>query len=230
FTSMDPLVEKYYSVSPYAYVMNNPVNAIDPTGMEVIITGHQSDSVAHHLNQTTKLNLSYDSNNQYLFYTKDESVEYSVYDQLLMKIIDDPDITVKLKGVAVKDTYLHKTEDREKEGTLVFGTFEGNKVRKHGDKQHIIATQGIDIVTSINAEKAGFDRAGHIVAHELMEGYFVAKNFPGAKSSNYEAYLSGHLKALDILPLKITQTQVYQDGRIEMSYSGVLSRIVRPKK
>ena len=29
---MDPLAEKYYSVSPYAYCMNNPVNAIDPDG------------------------------------------------------------------------------------------------------------------------------------------------------------------------------------------------------
>ncbi len=29
----DPLVEKYYSISPYVYVANNPVNLIDPTGM-----------------------------------------------------------------------------------------------------------------------------------------------------------------------------------------------------
>jgi RHS repeat-associated protein len=34
FTTMDPLAEKYYSVSPYAYCGNNPVRYIDPTGME----------------------------------------------------------------------------------------------------------------------------------------------------------------------------------------------------
>ena len=35
FTTMDPLCEKYYSISPYAYCGNNPVNLIDPTGKEV---------------------------------------------------------------------------------------------------------------------------------------------------------------------------------------------------
>ena len=29
FTTMDPLCEKYYGISPYAYCTNNPVNMID---------------------------------------------------------------------------------------------------------------------------------------------------------------------------------------------------------
>ena len=32
FTSMDPLAEKYYSLSPYNYAGNDPVNAADPSG------------------------------------------------------------------------------------------------------------------------------------------------------------------------------------------------------
>ena len=32
---MDPLSEKYYSTSPYAYCLNNPINAIDPDGRYV---------------------------------------------------------------------------------------------------------------------------------------------------------------------------------------------------
>ena len=34
FTTMDPLCEKYYSVSPYAYCNNNPVNLVDPEGKD----------------------------------------------------------------------------------------------------------------------------------------------------------------------------------------------------
>ena len=37
FTSMDPLCEKYYSVSPYAYCAGNPVNRVDPDGRKFII-------------------------------------------------------------------------------------------------------------------------------------------------------------------------------------------------
>ena len=35
WTSVDPLAENYYSISPYTYCENNPVNAIDPDGRAV---------------------------------------------------------------------------------------------------------------------------------------------------------------------------------------------------
>ena len=33
-TTMDPLAEKYYGISPYAWCANNPVNIVDPDGMQ----------------------------------------------------------------------------------------------------------------------------------------------------------------------------------------------------
>lgn len=34
--SVDPLADKYPSISPYAYVANNPINAIDPDGRQIV--------------------------------------------------------------------------------------------------------------------------------------------------------------------------------------------------
>lgn len=34
---VDPLAEKYYSISPYAYVANNPIIRIDPDGRDIVI-------------------------------------------------------------------------------------------------------------------------------------------------------------------------------------------------
>ena len=34
FTTVDPMAEKYYNISPYAYCGNNPVNRIDPDGRD----------------------------------------------------------------------------------------------------------------------------------------------------------------------------------------------------
>jgi RHS repeat-associated protein len=35
FTTMDPLAEKYYAYSPYAYCMGNPIKFVDPDGREI---------------------------------------------------------------------------------------------------------------------------------------------------------------------------------------------------
>ena len=34
FTTLDPMAEKYYSVSPYSYCAGNPVRFVDPSGMD----------------------------------------------------------------------------------------------------------------------------------------------------------------------------------------------------
>ncbi|MBB3187864.1 RHS repeat domain-containing protein [Microbacter margulisiae] len=43
WTTVDPLCEKYYSVSPYAYVEDDPINKIDPDGKEDILVKQNKD-------------------------------------------------------------------------------------------------------------------------------------------------------------------------------------------
>jgi RHS repeat-associated protein len=46
---VDPLSEKYPSISPYAYCMDNPVNAVDPNGEEIIFIQIKKDGTQIHL-------------------------------------------------------------------------------------------------------------------------------------------------------------------------------------
>lgn len=43
-TSMDPLCEKYYSTSPYAWCANNPVNFVDPNGASTLVVQNADSS------------------------------------------------------------------------------------------------------------------------------------------------------------------------------------------
>jgi RHS repeat-associated protein len=43
WTAVDPLCEKYYNMSPYAYCMGNPINKTDPNGMACCGSGDNND-------------------------------------------------------------------------------------------------------------------------------------------------------------------------------------------
>ena len=46
---MDPLAEKYYSVSPYVYCAGNPIKFVDPNGREKIIALHPSENNSYNM-------------------------------------------------------------------------------------------------------------------------------------------------------------------------------------
>lgn len=60
FTSIDPHAEKYYSWSPYAYCMNNPLRFIDPDGRDVWELDEQGRIVRTITHDTDGNRLTYD--------------------------------------------------------------------------------------------------------------------------------------------------------------------------
>ena len=65
---MDPLCEKYYSVSPYAYCHNNPVMLVDPDGREVRIENQQA--------YMALLNTISQDDRQYVILNENGSIDY----------------------------------------------------------------------------------------------------------------------------------------------------------
>ncbi len=47
WTSVDPLSDKYPSMSPFMYCAGNPVRLIDPNGMEIVITGEDGTKTTY---------------------------------------------------------------------------------------------------------------------------------------------------------------------------------------
>jgi len=47
FTTIDPHAESYYSISPYVYVLNNPIRAIDPNGKDVYMLFYTTDDARY---------------------------------------------------------------------------------------------------------------------------------------------------------------------------------------
>lgn len=82
FTTMDPLAEKYYSISPYAYCANNPINAVDFNGDSITIT--QRTGILSFLGIGKKQTVTYENGK---LYNKDGSTYTGKVNGFLAKAV-----------------------------------------------------------------------------------------------------------------------------------------------
>jgi len=100
FTTMDPLAEKYYSISPYAYCAGNPVNLVDPDGKRTLVFINSDGNY-----EVVDVDLSNDDYGIYLA-VLDESGDYQWTDHLigytvsLYSYVDDDNVT-PIKGAVI---------------------------------------------------------------------------------------------------------------------------------
>ena len=113
FTTMDPLCEKYYDVSPYAYCGGDPVNAVDPDGRTVKPSTIEAMEMIH--NTLPKECLSYvqfDSNG----YINRDLINSYEYDDLnfnnLKTLVNDP----MLVNVSVDNTFFWRQGLQDADG------------------------------------------------------------------------------------------------------------------
>jgi len=98
FTTVDPLAEKYYSISPYVYCANNPIKYTDKLGRDLTLTGAHSQKALKEIQAGVEnsIAITYDPNNGYLSYTRNEGVKVSPQAQMVMDVIDHKVIQVNM--------------------------------------------------------------------------------------------------------------------------------------
>ena len=177
FTGIDPLAEKYYHLSPYAYCAGNPVNVIDPTGMDGIMTGSGTEEdpyviTANYYYQTGSLDsetvdglnralADYNNKGRSRKITMSDGSKVFVRFQLSAKEVDDPqeaylnDWTLDANGGQIR--YGNKVDTSANPSNS-----EGNEFGSANQKTVSINLSNID-----NGVKNGFNKS------QLIEGTFL---------------------------------------------------------
>ncbi len=176
FTTVDPLAEKYYSWSPYAYVMNNPLKYIDPDGKAIIVSGALSKRALQELQSAAgssiTLTIADDGN---ICYTKNIEEKLLFNAAKIVEIIDNNSIFIDLKTI---NGGLTSTNN-----LFVGGAFMGNEVYsdRNGNKT-VVASQEIN-PNVLGAADKHIGTPGSLTMHELTEAYIGAQNSQKSGSS-----------------------------------------------
>jgi uncharacterized protein RhaS with RHS repeats len=104
--NMDPLSEKYFEASPYAYVLNNPINAIDPDGMNRYLINDKGETIL--ALKEDKDDILFSVGNQSLKNATIENIQDTNKDG---KQDDKDGVTVKTRGLIGQLTHQNKNAD-----------------------------------------------------------------------------------------------------------------------
>jgi RHS repeat-associated protein len=161
---IDPLCEKYYDVSPYAYCANNPVNAIDPDGREIFIPKQFQSQILSMINSFSETQYKVNEKG-YMCVDKDAKINEKGSNHYSERI----DATIAAKGkltLMVSDKYTlpnGKTCDVEKDygGGLTIT----EKTKKSDVKTVVTGKDHLVHDTNGNETKKP---AGEVLIHEIV--------------------------------------------------------------
>ena len=211
YLSIDPLTEKYYSISPYAYCANNPVKFIDPDGRDIIISGALNQEALKQLQNAAgnsiKLTMANDGS---ICYTKTTSDALGFRAQSVVDIIDNNSVVVNLQTTS---------SDHTSTGNLfIGGAFMGNSVHTAQNGETIVfANQEVNPNVLGTADNH-FGTPGKMILHEATEAYqgAIISQQSGVSSPNAaqagSVYPQAHNAAISQNP--VYQTMYDANGKV----------------
>ena len=159
FLSVDPMADKYPSISPYAYCAWNPVKLVDPDGDSLRLIGTEdckSSALAQMQSKTRNLFFSYDNNGTVTY----DGTPESDMEKYMTSILDNENVLVNLE--------VQKTNYNPKGIIKKGGAFYGNEISEDG--KSVTTMQAINLITSEKFDKLCKNN-GNMIWHEIAESY-----------------------------------------------------------
>ncbi|CAH0277110.1 tRNA nuclease WapA [Pedobacter sp. Bi27] len=175
FTTMDPHSEKYFMLSPYAYVANNPLKYIDPDGKDIIIAKADRAKVLGYINSLSSGKFGVNSQGKlYAMESKSSVGKSDYYRDKLVAAIKDPDlISIKIASTFTDRNGQAKSVDLVAGGGV---TQSGVMTKKDASGKVVSTTKVAEVTISDNPNQMIKDTNGQILrdnpadilAHELV--------------------------------------------------------------
>ncbi|GHT47544.1 hypothetical protein AGMMS49965_25620 [Bacteroidia bacterium] len=171
--TIDPLAEKYYSISPYAQYANNPVNYVDPIGMDIWEINQNGD-IFNRIKDKTQdafymVAKDADGNYQRTFTTDAEGNKN--YNSISFKYgTVESQRTTALNSTDTYDTYKVKGDNN---GTQMFEFMAQNTTVEWSQVQTgIEGDKGLNFLTT--SHDAATERGiKHLINGQLNSGYVI---------------------------------------------------------